>query len=79
MNIPYKNLPKKTQEEILHGIDEQFEIDYVFDNGNNKRFKTRFEGIIPFLERKQRETDQNDAFARRLYQYITEIECPACE
>ena len=78
MNIPYKKLPKPARELVLYGIGESFEIDYAFDNGNSKRFKTKYEGIIPFLERKYKESDTNDSITKRISQYITEIECPEC-
>jgi excinuclease ABC subunit A len=76
--VPYRQLSKQAREYVLHGISESFEIDYAFDNGNTKKFKTRYEGIIPFLSRKYKESDTNDSVTKRISQYITEIECPTC-
>lgn len=78
IQVPYKKLSGSAREIILHGVTESFEIDYMFDNGNTKKFKTRYEWIIPFLERKYRESDTNDTFTKRIAQYMTEIECPVC-
>ena len=78
LHTPFKNLSADKRQHILHGTKETFEIDYVFDNGNTKKFKTRFEGVVPFLQRKYKESDVNDSVTKRISQYITEIECPLC-
>jgi excinuclease ABC subunit A len=78
LNKPFNKLSAEHRQHILYGANESFEIDYVFENGNTKKFKTRFEGIVPFLQRKYKESDVNDSITKRIAHYITEIECPTC-
>ena len=68
-----KPVEKMKQEElniILYGTgDEEYDIDGK---------KHKFEGIIPFLEKKYRETD-SDYVQKEIEDYMREIICPACE
>lgn len=75
VDTPFNELPKKTQQTVLHGTGED-EIQWPAFNG--KRRKAPFPGIIPSLERRYRETDSS-AVREELSRYISSRPCPDCE
>lgn len=79
MNVPYNTLSKKARDIVLHGCPELFEIYHTFEGANDgKVYNTHYEGVVTNLTRRYLETDSNDAFMKRISQYITEIECAVC-
>jgi len=59
LNEPWEDLPKKAKEIILHGSGED-EIKFIYDDGL-RRYETKktFEGVIPNMERRYKETDSS--------------------
>jgi len=59
LNEPWEDLPKKAREIILHGSGEE-EIKFVYDDGL-RRYETKkpFEGVIPNMQRRFKETDSS--------------------
>ncbi len=57
MTVPWKQLPAKAREVVLRGSGDDV-IAFVYDDGL-RRYETKkaFEGVIPNLERRYRETD----------------------
>ncbi|EKD30297.1 MAG: hypothetical protein ACD_78C00097G0001, partial [uncultured bacterium (gcode 4)] len=79
MNAPYNTLSKKAREIVLHGCPEMFEVFHTFEGANEgKMYNTRYEGVVGNLTRRYHETEANDAFMKRISQYITEMECESC-
>ncbi len=78
MTAPWKDLPEKTRQAILFGSDGE-EIPMVYDDGKRRYETTRaFEGVIPNLERRWRETDS--AWIREeLARFQTATPCEACD
>ncbi|MEZ5731338.1 MAG: excinuclease ABC subunit UvrA [Paracoccaceae bacterium] len=74
---PWKDLPEKVQNLFLRGSGEE-EIKFRFDEGGRVYEVTRtFEGVIPNMERRYRETDSNwvrEEFER----YQNNRPCHAC-
>ncbi|NRA88125.1 MAG: excinuclease ABC subunit UvrA, partial [Rhizobiales bacterium] len=59
MDVPFRELSKKEQNYILYGTGKT-EIKFVFkDEDRHYERKKTFEGVIPNLERRWRETDSN--------------------
>jgi excinuclease ABC subunit A len=56
---PWEDLPKKAREIILHGSGED-EVKFVYDDGL-RRYETKkaFEGVIPNMQRRFKETDSS--------------------
>jgi excinuclease ABC subunit A len=74
---PFKDLPKKVQDVFLNGSGEG-EIKFYFERDNRRYFYTRaFEGIIPNLERRYRETDSYQV-REEIENYMSIRPCPAC-
>lgn len=58
-NTPWKKLSKKVQQVFLYGSGDE-EIEFRYDEGGRVYQVTRvFEGVIPNMERRYRETDSN--------------------
>ena len=79
LNQPYDQLPESAQRVILHGSGET-EIPFTYTNERGRKMVRRhpFEGVIPSLERRLRETDSlvvRDELAKLRSQRA----CPACE
>ncbi len=76
-NTPWKDLPENVQQVFLYGSGEE-EIKFRFDEGGRVYEVTRpFEGVIPNMERRYRETDSNwirEEFER----YQNNRPCGAC-
>jgi len=59
MTVPWSKLPEIAREVILHGSGED-EITFAYDDGlRSYKTKKRFEGVVPNLERRWRETDSS--------------------
>ncbi|MEQ9694035.1 excinuclease ABC subunit UvrA [Shimia sp. SDUM112013] len=77
-NTPWKNLSKKVQQVFLYGSGDE-EIEFRYDEGGRVYQVTRvFEGVIPNMERRYRETDSSwirEEFER----YQNNRPCGTCE
>lgn len=78
VEIPYKKLPKKHQQAILFGSGQtRIDFSYANDRGDVIRRRHRFEGVIPNMERRYRETDSN-MVRDNLQRYLRVADCPTC-
>ena len=76
---PFNKLPKSIRDIILYGSkDDKIEFRYKSDQGNITKKKQPFEGIIPNMERRYRETDSN-VVREELAKYLSQQACPECE
>lgn len=77
IHTPYKDLPDRFKEILLHGSGDE-PITLTFDQGP-RRFthEKPFEGLIPQLERRYRETDSHHA-REDIKQYMNLRPCSAC-
>ncbi|WP_122465317.1 excinuclease ABC subunit UvrA [Brevundimonas lutea] len=77
MDKPWRDLPDKAREVILHGSRGE-KIKFTYDD-NARKYETSkaFEGVLPNLERRWRETDS--AWVREeLGRFQSETPCEAC-
>ncbi|GHB97270.1 UvrABC system protein A [Thermomonas carbonis] len=78
VDLPWQLLPEEIRAIVLHGSGkEAINLVYVGENGNKYQRKHAFEGIIPNLERRYRETE-SAAVREELSKYISERPCPEC-
>jgi excinuclease ABC subunit A len=77
MNTPWRELPKAVRDTVLYGTKDS--IKFIYDDGLRRYETTKpFEGVIPNLERRWKETDS--AWVREeLGRYQSEAPCPVCE
>src|SRR5205085_519031 len=75
---PFEELPERVQEVVLHGSDkEKIAFQYLTDRGKSTTREHAFEGIIPNLERRYRETD-SVMVREELAKYLNSKPCPEC-
>ena len=79
IDTPFGQLDQKTRERILQGSGlEDIEFNYLNDRGDIVKRKHPFEGILPNLERRYRETESNSV-REELAKYLSTQACPDCE
>ena len=76
-NKKIKDLPRWFMEKILYGTGED-EIDFEYKSyAGTRKFKAPFEGVLPTLDRRHRETKSQGM--RTFYEmYMTNSHCHAC-
>ncbi len=75
---PFKKLSKKHRQVILHGSgDEVIDFHYVNDRGDTMIRSYPFEGILPNMERRYRETESS-MVREELAKYLSSQPCPDC-
>ena len=74
---PWRDLPAPAKKLLLYGSDGK-EIQFVFDDGGRVyKVKRAFEGVIPNLERRWKETG-SDQMREEFERYQTQQPCDAC-
>ena len=77
LDTKWKDLPKKTQNAILHGSGED-EIKFSYEDGvRSYDTKKPFEGVITNIDRRYRETESEWA-REELGKYFSDVPCEAC-
>ncbi len=76
---PYNGLPARVQEVLMNGSGgEEIEFRYFDARGRTIRRRHRFEGILPNLDRRYRETESMTV-REELARYLGTRQCPECE
>lgn len=74
---PFTNLPKKIQDLILYGSEDEIKFVYRNDDGRKYTKYAEFEGVIPNMERRYRETE-SDMVREELSKYLAVKVCDDC-
>ncbi|GAB2619439.1 excinuclease ABC subunit UvrA [Novilysobacter erysipheiresistens] len=78
VNTPWQDLAEDVRKAVLFGSgDEVISFAYLSDGGSRHQRKHKFEGIVPNLERRYRETESS-AVREELSKYISERMCTEC-
>ncbi len=77
-DVPVRDLSPEARQILLYGNHgERVDVKYRARNGNVHTFKTTFEGVIPNLTRRYRETG-SEAMRSDMERYMTNKPCPTC-
>ena len=77
LDAPFKELSAEAKKVILYGTgSERIHVEYHKEFGEGS-YDSPFEGVIPNLERRYRET-QSDFMKREIEEYMANIPCPDC-
>ncbi len=77
MDAPFRELPEEAVRVILYGTEgKKIPVKYESVNGSGN-YMTAFEGVIPSLERRYRET-QSDSMKAAYEEYMSHESCPCC-
>ena len=77
MDTPFADLPKAGRDALLYGTKEKMEVQYERSFGGG-HFLSTFEGIVPNMERRYRES-QSDWAKADIESYMAHIPCPDCK
>ena len=79
LDVPVEKLTEKQLELVLHGTgEERYEVNISSGDGHSKgQFQTKFEGVIPNLERRFLETD-SEYVRTKIEQFMRVLPCPEC-
>lgn len=78
VDTPWEALPEAIRHVVLHGSGEEaIAFTHVAANGTRSQRKHPFEGILPNMERRYRDTESG-AVREELAKYISERPCPDC-
>lgn len=78
VDSPWKKLPKKIQNAILNGSGkEEVSFYYYNDRGTKVVRKHSFEGVLPNMERRYRETESTNV-REELSSYLSQTCCAEC-
>ncbi len=79
IRTPFKELAPKVQEVILRGSGgRKIEFWWEEDGGRRHTYTKEFEGVIPNLERRYRESD-SEQVREELERYMNVMPCPTCQ
>jgi excinuclease ABC subunit A len=78
LETPFNELPNKLQDIVLYGSGGE-KIEFIYENSRGMQVKKRhrFEGVIPNLERRYRETESG-AVREELAKFLNSQACPDC-
>ncbi len=79
LETPWEDLPMPSRDFFLYGTNgDRVQVSYRNRFGRRRSYSTMFEGIVPNLERRYRETESD--FAReKIEEYMTLRPCPECK
>jgi excinuclease ABC subunit A len=79
LETPWHELSEEQREFFLYGTNgDRVQVSYRNRFGRRRSYATRFEGIIPSLERRYRETE-SELSREKIEEYMTLRPCPECE
>ena len=80
LDAAWLDLTEKQQRLILYGLppDETVRMRYVSHSGHTRSFEAHYEGVIPNLERRYRETE-SDWTKQEIERLMMQRPCPACQ
>ena len=78
LNVPFKELTSDQVNVVLYGDSGAITLHYGGPDGRDNSWETTYEGVIPNLERRHRETD-SDYVRTEIERYMAQSPCPACQ
>lgn len=79
VNTPFQELPEHIRTVILQGSGhESLDFDYQNSRGETTHRRHPFEGVIPNMQRRYRETESNQV-RDELAKYLSSQPCPTCQ
>jgi excinuclease ABC subunit A len=79
LDAPWEQLEEDAQDCFLFGTNgDRIYVSYRNRYGRKRSYTTSFEGIVPNLERRYKETD-SDYVREKIEEYMSVVPCPACK
>ncbi|MDQ2886470.1 MAG: excinuclease ABC subunit UvrA [Chloroflexota bacterium] len=77
-HTPWRELSKDIQQKILYGTPEKLAIRYTPQHGHTRTYNVNFEGVIPNLDRRYKQTE-SEGIREEIEGYMTARVCPVCK
>jgi excinuclease ABC subunit A len=78
LDTPWQDLSEEQQNRFLYGTDgERIYVSYRNRMGRRRAYTMAFEGLVPSLERRYRDTDSSQQ-RERIEEYMSFRPCPVC-
>ena len=77
LDAPWRDLSAEQRQVMLYGSPEPVTIRYRPQHGNTKPYTITFEGVIPHLERRYKQTD-SESIREEIEAYMAARVCPDC-
>jgi excinuclease ABC subunit A len=77
IDSPWQDLDKDIQQKILYGTPEPLTIRYTPQHGRERNYTVNFEGVIPNLDRRYKQTE-SDGIREEIEDYMSARICPDC-
>jgi excinuclease ABC subunit A len=79
VDTPWSKLKAKQREAVLYGSGEEvIEFNYINDRGDVYKRSHNFEGVVPNMERRYRDTESSSV-REDLIKFLSTQPCPECE
>jgi len=77
LNTPWRDLTEEQRQQVLYGTDEQLTIRYTPQHGHTRTYNVNFEGVIPQLDRRYKQTE-SESIREEIEGYMSARVCPDC-
>jgi excinuclease ABC subunit A len=77
LSTPWKDLPEKARNIILHGSEDKIRFEFS-GSDSAYQYNGTYEGIVPMLQRRYRES-QSDDMREEIERFMTPAKCPQCQ
>jgi len=77
VDTPWEKLPAKVRDLLLNGVDDPVYVTYRNRFGRSRTFTQRYEGVLPYIRRRQAEAE-TDTARERWGSYMREVPCATC-
>ncbi len=77
LDTPWDQLPAAARRGVLYGTADQVHVSYRTRAGRDRSYHVRFEGVLPWLERRYAEAG-TDGERQRYEGFMRAAPCPAC-
>jgi excinuclease ABC subunit A len=77
IDVPVKDMKQKHLDLVLYGDPDQVSVTYTTSGGHTNRWDTTYEGVIPNLSRRFKETD-SEYIRSEIEKYMAAVPCDVC-
>jgi excinuclease ABC subunit A len=77
LDTPWNQLSAEQQKKVLYGTSEPLTIRYTPQHGGARNYTIHFEGVIPNLDRRYKQTD-SEGIREEIESYMSARVCPDC-
>lgn len=77
LDTPWRELTEEQQQKVLYGTSEPLTIRYTPHHGHARKYTINFEGVIPNLDRRYKQTE-SEGIREEIENYMSARVCPDC-